>query len=168
MPQEELQQESERQLKSFRFQQQQQEGEHSYREKLQIISNKSNKFNNENLKNNSSKEKTTLKNEKDLNSSYAKPTLSSKFKSVKKTVNRLAKYRPTQEVMGFKKSSTGKPYRLSMDPALLQPFQALSKASLRNAEEIYQAVIRLLNKVATNHNRSCWLISHLKTSNFLS
>ena len=84
------------------------------------------------------KEKISPKKDKENTSSYAKPTLSSKFKTVKKTVNRLAKYRPTQEVPGFKKNNSGRAYRVSMDPALLQSFQALSKASISKAEAIYQ------------------------------
>ena len=57
---------------------------------------------------------------------------------LKKSVNRLAKYRPTQEVPGFKKSNSGRTIRLTMDPALMQSFQVLSKTSLSNAEAIYQ------------------------------
>ena len=84
------------------------------------------------------KDKITPIKEKDQHSSYAKPTMSSRFKSVKKSVNRLAKYRPTQEVPGFKRSAYGKTYRLSMDPGLIKSFQALSKASLNNAAAIYR------------------------------
>ena len=40
-------------------------------------------------------------------SSYAKPTLSSKFKMVRKTVNKLAKYRPTQDVPGINWNQKG-------------------------------------------------------------
>ena len=55
------------------------------------------------------KGKTTPRKEKELNFSYAKPTLSSKFKSVKKTVNRLAKYRPTKKSLGLKRAILVKP-----------------------------------------------------------
>ena len=96
------------------------------------------KTNFENPNKNASKGKITPRKEKEINSTYAKPILSSKFKSIKKTVNRLAKYRPTQEVPGFKKSNGGKAYSLPIDPALLQSFQVLSKAPLSNAEAIYQ------------------------------
>ena len=84
------------------------------------------------------KGKITPIKEKVGNSSYAKPTLRSKFRSVKKTINRLAKYKPTQEIPRFIKSSKGKIYRMSKDPQLIQSLQALSKASLNNAEAIYK------------------------------
>ena len=70
-------------------------------------------------------------------SSYAKPTLSNKFKTIRKTVNNLAKYRPTQEVPGVswnQKGNKNKKIRMSMGLKLLQPFWALSKASMSNAE----------------------------------
>ena len=115
----------------------QQEDDYSHREEVHNISKQAN-INNVNLNKSGSKGKTIPRLEIESNSSYAKPTLSSKFKSVKKTVNRLAKYRATQEVLGFKRNSTSKNYRFSIDPSLLQSFQALSKASLSNAEAIYQ------------------------------
>ena len=73
-------------------------------------------------------------------SSYAKPTLSSKFKMVRKTVNKLAKYRPTQDVPGInwnQKGNKSKKMRMSMDPKPIKSFQALSKVVLTNAETYY-------------------------------
>ena len=87
--------------------------------------------------NGSNVERTPRKG-KDPISSYARPTESSKFKTIKQSVNRLAKYRPIQEVPGFRKTSNNKTYRLSLDPALLKSFHALSKTSLSNAKAIYQ------------------------------
>ena len=97
----------------------------SYTEEQPTISEQPANILEESQRNISQKRKVTPKKKKELNSSYAKPTLSSRFKTVKKTVNRLAKYRPTQKVLGFKKSSSNKTYRLSMDPALIQSIQAL-------------------------------------------